>query len=107
MADIVTKIRQGTRSDSTDLCKSCSNCAIRFDTADNEERRFCSTFETKLTSRVAECSNYYNSNLPSLKTLYDTAWILSTDKVTRDIGFIRFDKWKQKSGNDTPDEYYE
>lgn len=107
MSNIVTKIQHGTKSDDTDLCKSCSRCAIRQGSTVSDEIRFCHNFEEYLTDRVAECSAYYNVNLPSLKTLYDTAWILGTDKVTRNIGFVPFNKWKQKEGNDTPDEYYE
>ena len=101
---IVAKIRQGTRSDSTDLCKSCSRSVIRTGGRDSDEERYCNMFESRVTRRVAECSGYYNSSLPSLKDLYDTAWIVSTDKHTKQIGFSPYSKWKQK--NEVPDDYY-
>src|SRR5688572_29568443 len=105
--NIVAKIQQGTRSDSTDLCRTCARCTIRQGARSSDEVRYCGVFETNLKYKVADCNGYYDANLPSLKSLYDTAWILNTDSRTRDIGFIPFNKWKQNERNQVPDEYYD
>ena len=60
---IVAKIAGGTRSDSTDLCKSCKYATIVKGSRESDESRFCSDIQTKIGGRVSECSSYYNKNL--------------------------------------------
>lgn len=97
--DIVNKIRNGTRSDSTDLCASCCKCVIRKGGRESDEARYCNEFMNQLRGRVSECSGYYNKNLPSIRDLRETAWILSTDKK-KEIGFQPYKKWKDNNRDD-------
>lgn len=99
---LISKIRNGTRSDSTDLCPSCVSCTVRKGGRDSDEVRYCSDFRTNLTERVSECSGYLNKNLTSIQNMKETAWILSTNKK-REIGFTPYKKWRED--NDDREEY--
>ncbi len=100
MSDIVAKVRQGTKSDATDLCRSCRYCTIIQGGRESQEYRYCNEIGKPLHARVAECSSYYNHNLPSMKTLYETAYILDTSK--HEVGFMPYKKWAKKD----PDKNY-
>ncbi len=106
MADIVAKIREGTRSDETDLCKSCAYCTIIKGSRESEEYRHCSEINKMLTIRIADCNAYYNKNLPSVKTLYETATLITIDKTGR-IGFSPYGKFEddKKSHNSFDKDY--
>ncbi len=97
MADILAKIREGTRSDSTDLCVSCSYATIIKGGRESEEYRHCSEINKTLYKRVAECNSYYNKNLPSIKTLYETATLITIDKAGQ-IGFMSYGKFENEKG---------
>lgn len=101
MPDIVFKIKKGTRSDESDLCPSCQNSTIIKGSRESDETRYCSDISSPIHRRVSECNSYYNKNLPSIKNLYETALILETHKNGQ-VGFIRYSKWKEKDGNETP-----
>lgn len=91
-----TKIREGTRSDSTDLCRTCTRCTIIRGSAESQERRFCRAMDKHLTYLVADCNMYYNKDLPSLEDLQQTAWILETTKA-RKIGFTPYKEWRARN----------
>ncbi len=97
MSDFTDKVLNGTRSDATDLCPSCSRSVIVKGGRDSDETRYCHVTQNYVKNRVAECSGYYNSDLPSIQTLYDVAWILSTDKKQNAIGFVSPQDWKKKN----------
>ncbi len=107
MSDLVTKIRNGTRSDADDLCRTCTYCTIVRGGRDSDETRICGQTETRLRSRVSECNKYYNANLTSMRNLYDVAWIISTDKKTKEIGFTPFKKYREREDAKLPDEYFD
>lgn len=100
MADIVARIREGTRSDDTDLCKSCANATVIRGSRDSEEYRHCSEINKMIRIKVADCNAYYNKNLPSVRTLYETAIIITVDKQGK-IGFVPYGKYKDDTKNHT------
>lgn len=99
MSDIYHKVRNGTRSDATDLCRSCTRAVIIKGGAEGNEKRYCSALSygtpLELTHLVAECSEYYNKNLPSLAAFEKGAWILTTSKA-RTLGFVTAQEWREK-----------
>lgn len=99
-------MKDGTTSDNTQLCKSCSNGMVVKHT-NNQVITYCHSMERYIKSNVAECSAYYNKSLPSIHTLYQTAWILETGK--KEIGFKKYVDWKKgqkdKGVGFDPDEF--
>lgn len=95
--DIYVKIRNGTRSSSTDLCRTCNRCTIIKGAAEGSEERYChaASYDNppRLRHLVSECSEYYNRDLPSLSDLQKTAWILETTKGRR-VGFVPYRDWR-------------
>lgn len=103
MADIVIKIKEGTQRSDSDLCKTCSRCHIM--TTDRGTYRRCTYMEKPLKEEVRSCNMYYDRSQPSLRDLYETAWILQTTKSGTQLGFIKGKDWVQK--NNLPDDYYD
>lgn len=97
MNDIYVKVREGTRSDSMDLCRSCTKSVIIKGGAEGNEQRFCQavSYDTplRLHTFISNCSDYYNKNLPSRADLEKSAWILTTSKG-RKIGFVPYADWR-------------
>lgn len=79
------KIVNGTRSDSISLCDSCAHIINIKGSGESKVIKRCSYLGKSLKFNVAECSQYYPKNLPSLRILEDIGWVLSSDK--RKIGF--------------------
>lgn len=93
------KIRNGTRSDATDLCRTCRNSVIIQGSRDSDERRYCDALSgdsTQLFTNVADCSSYYNKSLPSLHQYEKIAWVLETSKG-RQVGFVPAKEWREKN----------
>jgi len=80
------KVLNGTRSDSTSLCDSCNRSMIIKGATESHVIKHCHHMDKRVPYNVAECSGYYPRNLPSMRDLQETAWILSTSKG-RTIGF--------------------
>ena len=98
-ANIHIKLREKTTSDATDLCRTCVRSQIYIHT-NNKKVVFCNSLGRNIHYPVAECSSYYNKSLPNLETLYDTAWILTTNKGGKTIGFQKYTDWKKKNKNE-------
>lgn len=93
------KIRNGTRSDSTDLCRTCRNSVIIQGSRDSDERRYCDALsgdKAEIHANVADCNNYYNKSLPSLSQYEKIAWVLETSKG-RQVGFVPAKEWREKN----------
>lgn len=87
-ATIVTKIQDGTRSDETDLCRTCSRSHIMEGAALSSRITYCDNiFNKPIRGRIAKCNRYYPKNLPSIHDLYQIAWTLETDKK-KQYGFV-------------------
>ncbi len=97
--DVYTKIHNGTRSGAADLCRTCTRCTNIKGAGEGQEMRFCHATSydkpLRLTYLVAECSEYYNRDLPSLSDLQKTAWILETTK-SKKVGFVPYAEWRTR-----------
>lgn len=86
---ITTKIHQGTgKLTGVSLCHSCAHSRITVNRQGELVR--CNADYGKadlIKSTVIRCSRYYNDNMPSLASLEETAWIVSTSSDGRKIGF--------------------
>ena len=97
------KIRMSgkTSSDSTHLCLTCTyGQVIKF--SNNEEQTFCfrGGDKLKILSNVVQCTDYYNRGLPSIRSLYETAFIITTDPKKNTIGFKPYKQWKEEDGKE-------
>jgi len=94
-------MKNGTRSDSINLCASCRSGVTIKGASESSEFVFCRSIDKPVKIRVAECTSYENKSLVNLRTMEDTAWILVTKRAGKDIGFLRnSDFKKQYKGED-------
>lgn len=59
--------------------------------SEGQEALFCDSRPygaPKMDWEAFECSKYDDSRMPALHDLYQTAWILESDKRTKKIGFV-------------------
>lgn len=61
--------------------------------ADSQEACFCRCVGEYIRIRVAECSAYDDVRIPSIHDMAHTAWILTTDKAKKKIGFEKASDW--------------
>lgn len=92
---IYTKVRNGTRSDSKDLCRTCSRSVVVKGGAESCELVYCNIIEKEITFRVAECNSYIDRSAVSVSDLYEIAWVLRTTKSGKTIGFMTPDQFKK------------
>ena len=98
------KVHGGTRSDADKmLCRSCHNGTVA-EGPDGTLIR-CSDMGQTIRFKVTECTSYSDKGRPHLADLYRSAWILSTDKKNRQIGFLPYKKWKEENPRDS-EAYY-
>jgi hypothetical protein len=96
---ILVKIQQSTRSDNggRSLCTTCTQAVNVKGAAESKEICFCNAVDNWITFNVAQCSKYYNRNLPNLQMMFDTAWILESDKKKQTVGFIDNKTWRERN----------
>lgn len=101
------RVTDGTRSDAQPcLCRTCAYATVMRGAADSAEDIYCSSVgNRKLSMRVVDCSDYRNKSTPSLSTLYQTAWILESDKTQKKMGFVPYKQWR-KTNQDDDDAHY-
>ena len=93
------KMHQGTTSTSKpSLCRSCRwGHTLRMATS-NDETTWCKQLSyehpQQIRGTVAECSNYDDKSQPTLSSMREIAWRVSSDKH-RPIGFMSPKEWKQ------------
>ena len=86
-------IRAGTvRHDGPSLCLSCRSALVIRGVTLREEIVQCARLDAP-TSRVefpvTFCTGYVSRNHPSLMEMEDTAWILGSDRRSKEIGFVK------------------
>lgn len=96
----VLKIKGGTVSGKTNLCKTCRDSHITRD-RNNQEVTICNSGRARLiTSPIAECNRYDDESLPSLYDLRQIAWTVETDKKTKQVGFLSPDELRKRKQRD-------
>lgn len=84
------KINGGTaREGEPALCLSCRFATIVQGTSTKHQIVRCGRVQTSITFKVTTCTEYINSNHPSLYHMEDIAWVLRTDAKRNQIGFVR------------------
>lgn len=92
-------MKEKTSSDNTHLCKTCAR-GMQYSTTDNLTKTFCHSLGSHIKGKVCDCTDYYNRSLPSLRDLYETAYILDTSK--KQIGFQKYVEWKKGTKESLP-----
>ena len=91
------------------MCLTCTFGSIRVSNTANKVIE-CSSFETKITEPIVECSAYLERGRPSLFDMTTMAYIMTIDpKTSQPIGFVRFggmgDEEKRKIRDATPGKF--
>ena len=68
--------------------------------AESQERIYCHEISGFVNIKVVECNAYKHKNAVSLYDMREAAWILSTDKKKKTIGFQKYNEWKRGNPND-------
>jgi hypothetical protein len=86
------KVRGGTAAlHERPLCESCRWSMVIRGLRLGEEIVECLQLSYKnqrVPFPVASCSGYMNRNHPSLREMEETAWILRSDPLRRQVGFV-------------------
>ena len=89
------KVRAGTaRHDGPSLCLSCRSALVVRGMTLKEEIVQCGRLDSpgsRVTFPVTFCTGYTDRNQPSLSEMEDTAWILRSDRRSKEAGFVRSD----------------
>ena len=97
------KVMEGTRPDpGHSLCETCQFGLVIRGSAIGQEMRQCGhNYYKPLIPpfTVVQCNGYYRKGTPSIRDLYETAWILETKKIGRQIGFTPYKEWKKEHGD--------
>ncbi len=86
------KIRGGTTSDQrTSLCLSCRSATVINGPRLSDQIIACSLLgkDDRIPFVVTSCSNYSDKALASLWHMEDIAWILRSDRKSKQMGFVR------------------
>ena len=81
------------------LCETCSYGMVIKAKSGGRQIVYCTRYgdSGKLPFEVGSCTDYYRRGLPALRDMYETAWILTTDKTHRQIGFVPYQKWRESN----------
>lgn len=90
------KIRGGTvQHGEPSLCLTCRHATIVKGRSLREEIVQCdrlSSGHDLIPFPVTSCSGYSDRRLPSIREMEDIAWVLRTDPLRRQIGFVQASK---------------
>jgi hypothetical protein len=98
---VTIKVKGGTPQGSDSLCRTCSYAHIVKGFRATEEEFYCRYFyfERQIQFAVSECTFYEDKRLACKKDMEEIAWILTTKKPGRTIGFVsasQFRKMKEE-----------
>lgn len=85
------KMLGATAQGDANLCVTCRHSQRTRFAHSNEEFTLCkANYENVVTlrGRVAECTNYDDSRLPTLHSMSQIAWLVSADKKGGPAGFL-------------------
>lgn len=80
------KVYKGTPQDSEFLCRTCRFSTIASDDRGREMIR-CSAFDSRITSKIVRCQEYFHRRLPYKYDLEELAWTLRSDGHKEPFGF--------------------
>ena len=105
------RIRSGTARSDTDLCPRCIYLHRTLDRLGNEIRLCTFTVRpidsghtTLLREPVIECTSFSEKGRATMYELTQTAWILRTDKMGRQIGFTPYCKLTREEKQEVDDD---
>jgi len=96
------KILGGTPNFKVRLCDTCSYSTVIRGDSESSEKIYCSIISEYINEKIIKCSGYYEKNKPGLKALEDIAWVLTTKKAGREIGFVKGFKLKEENYGELP-----
>lgn len=85
------------------LCTTCRSAIIIKGKSEMDELTFCHTVSDligPLKFSVYECSRYDDKRLTSKWDMEDIAWVLLTNKVGKQIGFVSAKEFKKIEGEE-------
>src|SRR3990167_90512 len=85
------KMHGGTRGDKPGLCRTCMWLHHTKGRAESQETMRCTQLSgpaQKLKWEAYECTSYSDKTEVSISRMEKVAWILSSDSLTKRIGFV-------------------
>lgn len=94
---VTINIKGGTPRGSDTLCRTCSYAHIIRGFAESEVDIYCRYFyfERQIQFAVSDCTWYEDKRLPCKRDMEEIAWILTTKKPGRTIGFVSAADYKE------------
>ena len=100
------KVYGGTRRDGKWLCRTCVSGVVMRSSSESEERIHCYHTGKFVGMKVVECSEYKDRAAPTLREMRKCAWLVSTSRSGRQIGFLSPREAADKLGDyDIPGEF--
>ena len=89
------KIRGGTvNHGQPSLCLTCRSATIVKGARLGDEIIQCGVVRARVTFAVASCTDYVDSNHPSLYDMEEIAWVLRSDPKRNQVGFVPANRLK-------------
>jgi hypothetical protein len=86
------KIRGGTvKHGEPSLCLTCRHATVIQGATLREQIIECGRLSTpncRITFPVSSCSGYADRRLPALREMEEIAWVLRTDPLRKQVGFV-------------------
>jgi len=99
------KIRGGTvEHGQSSLCLTCRSATIVKGSRLRDEIVECSRLGGRITFPVSSCTGYINRNHPTIREMEEIAWVLRSDPLRNEIGFVKASKLKPQERYVPPDE---
>jgi len=99
---VTIRVKGGTPQGSDTLCRTCSYGHIITGFCASEEDVFCRYFylEREIRFKVSQCTFYEDRRLASKKDMEEIAWVLTTKKPGRSVGFVSAARFREIEGDD-------
>jgi hypothetical protein len=94
---VKVRVLGGTPEGSDSLCRTCSRGHIIKGFRATEIEVFCNFFyiEREILFPVFECTNYEDRRLATKSEMEDMAWMLTTRRAGRSVGFVTPTQFRQ------------
>jgi hypothetical protein len=101
---VTLNVKGGTPFGAESLCRSCTRGHIIKGFRAAEEEVFCRFFyiEREIRFSVSECTFYEDRRLASKAEMEEIAWVLTTRKAGRTVGFISAEQFRAEQEASSP-----
>jgi hypothetical protein len=100
---VAIRVKRGTPEGSESLCRTCSRGIIITGFRASEQEVFCNAFyiERQIRFAVCACTFYEDRRLATKREMEEIAWLLTTRKSGRSVGFVSAAQFRREQETDT------